>query len=84
MRTKEIHAPDTARPRTNTKIPFSSPAIRSPAGPKGGMRVKEHSGSKAEQDGRRFLFACALQGMGGQEILAKLPPTESRWVLIAA
>ncbi len=28
------------------------------------MRGKEYPESKAEQDGRRFSFACALQGIG--------------------
>ncbi len=42
------------------------------------MRVKEHPENQATRDGQRILFACALQGMGGQEILAKIVQVQAK------
>ena len=41
------------------------------------MRVKEHPESKAEQDGRRFSFARALQGIARAKKEMNFPPMES-------
>ena len=43
LRISKIYALEIARLRNYITTRYSSPLIRSLAGPKGGMRVKEHS-----------------------------------------